>query len=42
MVNTQFLGLQIDNRLNWKNCIEQIMHSVKWSMLCCWVDDPYQ
>ena len=24
MVNTKFLGLQIDNHLNWKNLIEQV------------------
>jgi hypothetical protein len=31
-VNTKFLGLQIDNHLNWKNHIKEMMP--KWSMLC--------
>jgi hypothetical protein len=30
--NTKFLGLQIDNHLNWKNHIDQIVPK-KWSML---------
>jgi len=30
--NTKFLGLQIDNHLNWKSHIEEIIP--KWSMLC--------
>jgi len=32
-VNTKFLGLQIDNHINWKNHIKQIIP--KWGMLCC-------
>jgi hypothetical protein len=31
-VNTKFLGLQINNHINWKNHIEEIMP--KWSMIC--------
>jgi hypothetical protein len=31
-VNTKFLGLQIDNHINWKSNIEEIIP--KWSMLC--------
>jgi hypothetical protein len=32
MVKTKFLGLHIDNHLNWKNHIDQMIP--KWSMLC--------
>ena len=31
-VNTKFLGLQIDNHINWKNYIEEIIP--KWNTLC--------
>jgi len=30
--NTKFLGLQIDNHINWKNCIKQRIP--KWSGPC--------
>jgi hypothetical protein len=32
-VNTKFLSLQIDNRIDWKDHIEETIP--KWSMLCC-------
>jgi len=31
-VHTKFLGLQIDNHINWKNHIEEMIP--KWRMLC--------
>ena len=40
MMNTKLLDLQIDNHVNWKNCIAQMI-SKKWSMLCCLVDSSY-
>jgi len=39
-VNIKFLGLQIDNHLNWENHIKEMMP--KWSMLCHKVDGSYQ
>ena len=27
-VNKKFLGLQIDNHINWKNCIEEMIHKL--------------
>ena len=32
-VNTKFLGSEIDNYINWKTHIKQII--TKWSMVCC-------
>ena len=40
-VNSEFRGLQIDNHINWKNCIEQMILK-KWSTLCRLLDSPYQ
>jgi len=40
-MNTKLLCLQIDNHINWKNCIEQMIPK-KWSTLCHLVDSPYQ
>jgi hypothetical protein len=34
VVTTKFLGLQINNHLNWKNHIDQFFSKIKWSMLC--------
>jgi predicted metallopeptidase len=28
VVNTKFLGLQVDNNINWKICIEQMIHKL--------------
>jgi hypothetical protein len=33
-VHTKFLVLQIDNHLNWKNHISQLISKVKWGLLC--------
>jgi len=32
-VNTKFLVLLMDNLINWKNQIQQMI--LKWNMLCC-------
>ena len=34
IVNTKFLGLQIDNHINWKNHIEQMIQKLSGSLLC--------
>ena len=41
-VNTDFLGLQLDNHLNWKDHIYQMIPKFKCSMLCSSVDVPCQ
>ena len=28
ILTSKFIGLQIDNNLNWKNCIEQMIHKL--------------
>jgi hypothetical protein len=40
MVSIRYLGVQIDNHLNWKNHIEQMFP--RWSMLCSHVNGPHQ
>jgi hypothetical protein len=40
MVSVRSFGLQIDNHLNWKTCIEQMIP--RWSVLCSYVNGPYQ
>ena len=40
MVIIRSLSVQIDNYLNWKNCIEQMIP--RWSVLCSCVNGPYQ
>jgi hypothetical protein len=37
--NIKFLHLQIDNHLNWKNHVEQMIP--KWSMLYTYIDSTY-
>ena len=32
-VNTKFLGLEIDNHVNWENLFEEMKGKVRWSML---------
>ena len=40
MVNTIFLGFQIDNHLSWKNNVVQM--TPKWNMLYSQINDLYQ
>jgi len=40
MVSIRSCGVQIDNYLNWKNHIEQMIP--RWSMLCRYVNCLYQ
>jgi len=40
MVSIKSLGVQIDNHLNWKNHIEQMIP--RWSVLCTYVNGAYQ
>jgi hypothetical protein len=40
MVSIRSCGAQIDNHLNWKNHIERMIP--RWSMLCSYVNCPYQ
>ena len=32
-VNTKFLGLEIDNHVNWENLFEEMKGKVRWNML---------
>jgi hypothetical protein len=40
VINIMSLGIQIDNHLNWKSHIEKMIP--RWSMLCSYVNGPYQ